>query len=80
MLERSLGSNATVLNLGVDGFGVDQTVLRYERDAWAWKPDVAILGLIDHDLLRTLSVYSFVTFPEWGSRSPSPGTCWIKAS
>lgn len=66
VLERSLGANATVLNLGVDGYGVDQAVLRYERDARAWKPDVAILGLIDHDLLRTLSVYSFVTFPEWG--------------
>jgi len=66
VLEGSLGANATVLNLGVDGYGVDQAVLRYERDARAWKPDVAILGFIDHDLMRTLSVYPFLQFPEWG--------------
>jgi hypothetical protein len=66
VLERSLGAGATVLNLGVDGYGVDQALLRYERDARSWKPAVSILGFIEHDLLRTMSVYSFVTFPEWG--------------
>ena len=66
VLEGSLGAPTTVLNLGVDGYGVDQAVLRYERDARAWKPDVAILGFINHDLERSLSVYPFVTFPEWG--------------
>jgi len=66
VLEQALGADATVLNLGVDGYGVDQALLRYERDARSWKPTVAILGFIEHDLLRTTSVYSFVTFPEWG--------------
>jgi hypothetical protein len=33
----SLGAQRTVLNLGVDGYGVDQAVLRYERDARPWK-------------------------------------------
>ncbi len=66
MLERTLGGNVTVLNLGVDGYGVDQALLRYERDARRWKPAVLILGFIEHDLLRSASVYSFVTFPEWG--------------
>jgi hypothetical protein len=66
VLEGSLGANATVLNLGVDGYGVDQAVLRYERDARTWKPDVAILGFINHDLVRSLSVYPFLSFPEWG--------------
>ena len=66
VLEQALGADATVLNLGVDGYGVDQALLRYERDARSWKPAVAILGFIEHDLLRTTSVYSFVTFPEWG--------------
>jgi hypothetical protein len=66
LLERSLGANASVLNLGVDGYGVDQAVLRYERDARAWKPAVAILGFINHDLVRSLSVYPFLSFPEWG--------------
>jgi hypothetical protein len=66
VLEQSLGDRATVLNMGVDGYGVDQAVLRYERDARPWKPAVSILGFIEHDLLRSTSVYSFVTFPEWG--------------
>jgi len=66
VLERTPGSNLAVLNLGVDGYGVDQALLRYERDGRGWKPAVAILGFIEHDLHRTLSVYPFVTFPEWG--------------
>ncbi len=66
VLEKSLGANATVLNLGVDGYGVDQAFRRYERDARPLKPDVAILSFIDHDLLRTLSVYPCVQFPDWG--------------
>jgi hypothetical protein len=66
VLERRLGETVRIVNLGVDGYGVDQAVLRYERDGRPWKPDVAILGFIEHDLIRTLSVYSFVTFPEWG--------------
>jgi len=66
VLETALGPDVAVLNFGVDGYGVDQAFLRYERDARPWKPAVVILGFIDHDLYRTLSVYSFVTFPEWG--------------
>jgi hypothetical protein len=65
VLDEALGNNVAVLNLGVDGYGVDQAVLRYERDGRPLKPSVAILGFIWHDLLRTLTVYPFVSFPEW---------------
>jgi hypothetical protein len=64
-LERALGSDVQVLNFGVGGYGVDQAYLRYHRDVRPWRPDVVIFGLIDHDLYRSLSVYTFVTFPEW---------------
>jgi hypothetical protein len=65
-LERMLGADALVLNLGVDGYGIDQAYLRYLRDARPWNPDVAILGIFPHDFDRTMSVYPFVSFPTWG--------------
>ena len=65
-LERALGAKSVVLNFGVDGYGVDQAYLRYERDVRRWKPAVTAMGFIEHDLYRTLGVYSFITFPEWG--------------
>jgi hypothetical protein len=64
-LEQALGPEVQVLNFGVDGYGVDQAYLRYARDARPWRPDIAILGLINHDLFRSLAVYSFVSFPGW---------------
>jgi hypothetical protein len=64
-LEQALGPDVQVLNFGVDGYGVDQAYLRYARDARPWRPDVVILGLINHDLFRSLAVYSFVSFPGW---------------
>jgi hypothetical protein len=65
-LETALGGRARVLNFGVDGYGVDQASLRYVRDARTWRPAVTVFGFIEDDLHRTLSVYSFISFPEWG--------------
>jgi hypothetical protein len=64
-LERSLGSEFAVLNFGVDGYGVDQAYLRYHRDARPFHPALTIFGFIEHDLWRTMVVYSFISFPEW---------------
>jgi len=64
-LERALGPDVQVLNFGVEAYGVDQALLRYDRDVRRWRPDVVILGLIDHDLLRSMAVYFFVSFPSW---------------
>jgi hypothetical protein len=71
-LERALGRTHSVLNFGVDGFGVDQAYLRYTRDARPWRPAVSIFGFIDHDLSRTLSVYPFISFPTWGMPFTKP--------
>lgn len=65
LLEKALGSEFQVLNFGVSGYGVDQTYLRYEKDARKWNPKIAIFGLISHDILRTATVYPFLTFPDW---------------
>jgi hypothetical protein len=64
-LERLLGPDFQVLNFGVEGYSVGQAYLHYRRDVQPWRPDIVIFGVIDHDLARTLSVYSFVTFPHW---------------
>ncbi len=66
VLQNELGPDVQVLNFGVNGYGVDQAYLRYARDVRSWKPDIVIFGIIDHDLVRTLSVYSFLLFPESG--------------
>ncbi|MGH9888041.1 MAG: SGNH/GDSL hydrolase family protein [bacterium] len=65
-LERSLGADTQVLNFGVDGYGVDQSVLRYQRDVPAWHPDIAILSFILDDLRRTQCVYAFLCFQAFG--------------
>ena len=65
-LETQLGDKFDVLDFGVDGYGVDQAVLRFERDALPLHPAISILGFINHDLYRTMVVYPFISFPEWG--------------
>jgi len=67
-LARLLGDGTQVLNFGVDGYGVDQAVLRYRRDVVAWHPDLVILGMIHDDFRRALCVYGFLCFP--GSEIP----------
>lgn len=64
-LERQLGPDFQILNFGVDGYGVDQAYLRYVRDVRHWQPNVVLFGFINHDLERTMAVYSFVSFPDW---------------
>jgi len=65
-LQQSLGPEFRVLNFGVDGYGVDQAYLRYQRDVRPWHPALTIFSFIEHDLYRSMSVYNFLTFPEWG--------------
>jgi hypothetical protein len=70
-LQQQLGSDVQVLNFGVDGYGIDQAWLRYQRDARPWRPDVVLFGLIQHDLSRTLATYAFISlFPEFPFARP----------
>jgi hypothetical protein len=61
-LQRLLGGDVQVLNFGVDGYGIDQIYLRYQRNVRSWKPHVVVLGFGGHDLWRTMAVYPFVSF------------------
>lgn len=69
-LEMAMGPEYQVLNFGVDGFGVDQAVRRYERDVVQWKPDIVVLSVINSDLRRTMCVYGFLCFA--GAAIPFP--------
>lgn len=69
-LELALGSEFQVLNFGVDGYGVDQAYLRYQRDVLSWHPEVVILGVINDDFRRTMCVYGFLCF--LGGEIPFP--------
>lgn len=71
-LELALGAGTQVLNFGVDGYGVDQAFLRYQRDVLPWRPRIVILGIIDHDLERTMCVYGFLCFPTSEIPFPKP--------
>jgi len=62
-LEKLLGPDVQVLNFGVNAYGTGQAYLRYMQDVRAWHPDMVIFGFVDHDLVRTMSVYSLLTFP-----------------
>ena len=75
-LEQLLGAGFRTLNFGVDGYGVDQAYLRYARDARPWHPDLTIFGFIEHDLYRSMSVYNFITFPQWGFPFSKPRFVW----
>jgi len=65
-LEPLIGPDTKILNFGVDGYGMDQAFLRYSRDARPWHPRLTLFGFIDHDLGRAMSVYTFLTYPNWG--------------
>jgi GDSL-like Lipase/Acylhydrolase family len=71
-LEQGLGSGFQVLNFGVDGYGVDQAYLRYQRDVRSWHPDIVIFGVINDDIRRAMGVYGFLTFPNAAMPFPKP--------
>lgn len=66
ILESRSGLDAQVLNFGVGGYGVDQAYLRFKKDVLPWNPDVVILAFPMHDLNRTMTVYPFINWPDWG--------------
>lgn len=59
-LERGLagrGVPAEVLNLGVNAYGLDQAVLRWEALGRSFHPDVVVLGLQAENAVRALNVF-----------------------
>lgn len=64
-LQQYFEGGRQVLNYGVPGYGLDQVYLRYLRDVRPLHPDIIVIGLISHDIERTMTVYNFISFPEW---------------
>ena len=64
-MQQALGSDFQVLNFGVGGYSVGQAYLRYEKDVRRWNPQIVIFGFIAHDLIRTMTIYPFLAFPDW---------------
>jgi hypothetical protein len=71
-LEHLFEGRFAVANFGVLGYGVDQSYLRYVRDVRHRRPAIAILGFISNDLFRSMTVYTFLSFPEWESPFSKP--------
>lgn len=63
-LLRARGVAAEVINLGVNGYGIDQAVLRFERDGVPFAPDVVVLGLQPENLMRGLGLFRPFLFPD----------------
>jgi lysophospholipase L1-like esterase len=51
------GAPAEVLNFGVGGYGVDQAYLRWQQQGRAYQPDMVLLGFVEADVPRMLSMY-----------------------
>lgn len=64
-LERAL-PDTEVLNYGVGGYGLDQALLRYERDGARKAPHVVLIGVITDDVLRGVNVFRPFLAPDTG--------------
>ncbi len=63
LAEENPERSVDVVNLGVNGYGLDQAVLRFERDGASLSPDLVVLGLQPENLLRSLNVVRAIYFP-----------------
>ena len=64
-LETQLGPAVQILNFGVSGYGLNQVLLRYERDTQPWKPQIVLIGITSEEIRRIISVYNFLMNPDW---------------
>jgi lysophospholipase L1-like esterase len=64
-LEAQLGPAVQVLNFGVSGYGLDQVLLRYERDTQPWKSQIVLIGITSEEIRRSINVYNFLMNPDW---------------
>jgi hypothetical protein len=58
--------NVQVLNFGIGAYGLNQTLLRYEKDARPWQSHIVIIGLNNAMITRSTNIYPIFKDPEWG--------------
>lgn len=66
-LEGLLQPHVQILNFGVPAFGLNQVVLRYEKDVRAWHPQIVIIGISSQMISRINNIYPELMNPEWDS-------------
>jgi len=63
---RERGLAAEVLNFGVNGYGMDQALLRWRKSGRDTRPAIVVLGFQPENLLRNVNVFRPIYFPETG--------------
>jgi len=66
-LEGLLQPHVQILNFGVPAFGLNQAILRYEKDVRAWHPQIVIIGISSQMISRINNIYPELMNPEWDS-------------
>ena len=66
VLEGLLQPHIQVLNFAINAYGLNQALLRYEKDARLWKPQIVIIGISTAMITRNNNIYPFLKDPEWG--------------
>jgi len=66
VLETLLQPTTQVLNFAVSAYGLNQVLLRYEKDVRPWHPQIVIIGMTTEMIRRINSIYPVLMNPEWG--------------
>ena len=66
VLEGLLQPRTQVLNFAISGYGLNQALLRYEKDARPWKPQIVVIGITSTMIKRNNNIYPFLKNREWG--------------
>jgi|CXWL01.1.fsa_nt_gi hypothetical protein len=64
VLEERLGPDVQLLNFAVSGYGVNQALLKYQKDVRPWHPKIVLIGVTSEMLWRMMSVYEFLIYPQ----------------
>lgn len=64
-LEGLLQPRTQVLNFALSAYGLNQALLRYEKDARPWKPQIVVIGITSTMIKRNINIYPFLEYPGW---------------
>jgi len=62
----SLDPNLEVLNFGVNGYGLDQSFLRYQKDGIKFNSHIVFIGFLSENILRNINVFRPFYMPNTG--------------
>lgn len=63
---KSRGINAEVLNFGVSGYGMDQALLRWQKEGYKYAPHIVIFGLQVENIKRNVNLMRYMFHPAAG--------------